>query len=288
MARPVFLQASVMEQVFDSTTQILENFYRQVPYIIMGLLVFLLFLVLAQIVRRILLHIANRTQLDLTLGRMLGRLASGSVIILGLLIMSVFIFPGFRPADLVAGLGVTSVALGFVFRDILQNFFAGIFILWRKPFQVGDQVRSGDFEGTVIEINIRSTRIRTYHDTMAVIPNEDIYAHPLTVMTAYQDRRIHLKVQISYQDSFEEARHRILQVLQNTPGVQHNPEPWIYVGSLSPSWMEFDIYFWTQPLQPNVLKVSDQVLTRIQKALEEGQFESAYPHQVVHLHRDAD
>lgn len=51
------------------------------------------------------------------------------------------IFPTFRPSDLVAGLGITSVAIGFAFKDVLQNFFAGVLILWRKPFIVGDQIR---------------------------------------------------------------------------------------------------------------------------------------------------
>ena len=80
---------------------------------------------------------------------------------LGLFVAAVVIFPAFKPGDLVTGLGITSVAIGFAFKDVLQNFFAGILILWRRPFVVGDQIRTKDYEGTVEEITVRSTRLKT-------------------------------------------------------------------------------------------------------------------------------
>ncbi len=118
-----------------------------------------------------LLTAGERTRLDPTLADLLGRLASLVIMAWGLFVAAVVIFPAFKPGDLIAGLGITSVAIGFAFKDILQNFFAGILILWRQPFVVGDQIRSGGFEGTVEEINIRSTRLKTYDGERAVLPN---------------------------------------------------------------------------------------------------------------------
>ncbi len=107
------------------------------------------------------------------------------------------------PGDLVAGLGITSVAIGFAFKDVLQNFFAGILILWRKPFVVGDQIKFREFEGAIEEINVRSTRIKTFDGERAVIPNGDIYANAVLVKTAYEKRRVKFVVGIGYLDDIE-------------------------------------------------------------------------------------
>ncbi|NJM53538.1 MAG: mechanosensitive ion channel, partial [Blastocatellia bacterium] len=118
--------------------------------------------------------------------------------ILGAFVAAVIIFPAFQPGDLVAGLGITSVAVGFAFKDVLQNFFAGILILWRRPFIVGDQLKFREYEGTVEEINVRSTRLKTFDGERAVIPNGDIYANAVLVKTAYETRRIRFVVGIGY------------------------------------------------------------------------------------------
>jgi small conductance mechanosensitive channel len=81
---------------------------------------------------------------------------------LGLFVAAVIIFPTLRPGDLIAGLGTTTVAAGFAFKNILQNFFAGLLITWRRPLVVEDEIRVKEFEGVGEEITTRSTRLKTY------------------------------------------------------------------------------------------------------------------------------
>jgi small conductance mechanosensitive channel len=85
---------------------------------------------------------------------------------LGLFVAAVIIFPTLRPGDLIAGLGITTVAAGFAFKNIPQNFFAGLLITWRRPLVVGDEIRVKEFEGVGEGITTRSTRLKTYdgHD----------------------------------------------------------------------------------------------------------------------------
>jgi small conductance mechanosensitive channel len=137
------------------------TFLSRVPFILPGIVIFLVFMFLARIVQRLIHTAGERTQLDVTLVDLLGRLASLLAIILGFFIAAVIIFPAFKPGDLIAGLGITSVAIGFAFKDILQNFFAGILILWQRPFVVGDQICINEFDGTVEMINTRSTHLLT-------------------------------------------------------------------------------------------------------------------------------
>ena len=171
--------------VWQTLSSLGESLLARVPYIVIAVIVFGVFLVVGRVVRSVVHTAGQRTRLDVTLAELLGRLASFVVAVLGLFVSAVIIFPTFKPGDLVTGLGITSVAIGFAFKDVLQNFFAGILILWRRPFIVGDQIRFREYEGTVEEINVRSTRLKTYDGERAVLPNGDVYTNAILVCTAY-------------------------------------------------------------------------------------------------------
>ena len=269
---------------FNTIRELGNSFLGQVPYIIIGVIVFAVFVVIARVVKRIVHAAGERTRIDSTLADLLGRIASLVIIILGVFVAAVVIFPAFKAGDLITGLGISSVAIGFAFKDVLQNFFAGILILWRQPFIVGDQIRVKEYEGTVEEINVRSTRLKTYDGERAVLPNGDVYTNSILVRTAYDTRRVKFVVGIGYLDDLEKGRETIRGVLQNIKGVLTEPAPWIYVDELAGSSVNMKVYFWVQSQQANVLKVSDQVATGIKYALDEAGIDMPYPHSVVLFH----
>src|ERR1051326_3308150 len=90
----------------------------RVPYLLVGLVAFIIFVIVARILRAIFITAGERTRLDITLAELLARLISAATIILGLFIAAVIVFPSFKPGDLIAGLGITSVAIGFAFKEI--------------------------------------------------------------------------------------------------------------------------------------------------------------------------
>jgi len=270
---------NIVWQVFR---QLGLSLLARVPYLLIALVAFVIFIVVARILSTILVTAGRRTRLDLTLAELLGRLASAITIILGLFVAAVIIFPSFRPGDLIAGLGITSVAIGFAFKDVLQNFFAGILILWRRPFVVGDEIKVREFEGTVEDITTRSTRLKTYDGERAVLPNGDVYTSAILVRSAYESRRVRLTVGIGYGDSIESARKIINDVLRKTEGVLTSPEPWVYVSELAPSSVNFNVYFWTGSRQANVLALIDDVTTAIKTALDQAHIDIPYPQIVVH------
>jgi small conductance mechanosensitive channel len=270
--------------VWRTLMQLGESLLERMPYVVLGLVLFGCFWLMARLSKRLLLKAGERTHLDVMLADLLGRLSSAVLVILGLLVAAVVIFPTFRPGDLIAGLGITTVAIGFAFKDILQNFFAGILILWRRPFVIGDEIRVREFEGTVEQINTRSTRLRTYDGERAVLPNSDVYTNAVLVRTAYDKRRVRFTVGVGYPDSIEEARSTIHRVLSETEGVLDAPGPWVYVSELAPSSVNFTVYFWTESRQANVLKVSDAVATGIKLALDRAGIDLPFPHTVVLFH----
>src|SRR6267143_6605441 len=86
-------------------------------------------------------------------------------------------------------LGISGAVIGFVFQNILQNFLAGLLLLWAEPFRIGDEIKIDNYEGTVEEIQTRATIIKTYDERRVVIPNADLFTHSVTVNTRLDIRR---------------------------------------------------------------------------------------------------
>lgn len=120
-----------------------------------------------------------------------------AVLFIGLLVALSVALPTFQPGDVVPVLGISSVAIGFAFRDILQNFLAGILLLLTQPFRVGDQIAADAYEGTVEDIQTRATFIRTYDGRRVVIPNA-VFTDTVVVNTAFEHRRLEFDVGIGY------------------------------------------------------------------------------------------
>ena len=257
---------------------------QRLPFVVIGIIVFFLFWVLGRIFQKIVVTAGERTRLDITLAQLFGRIVSAALSILGLLVAAVVILPSFRPGDLVAGLGITTVAIGFAFKDVLQNFFAGVLLLWRRPFVVGDEIVFEKFQGKVEDITVRSTRVRTYDGERAIIPNGVIYTSAVLVRTAYPERRLKAVVGIGYPDDIEKARAAIMKVLDDNKDVIRDPGPWVYVSELAPSSVNFTVYFWVNSEQREALRIGNEIITGIKYALDNAGIDMPYPHSVVLFH----
>jgi small conductance mechanosensitive channel len=151
------------------------------PNLILALLIFCLFLVLATVARSLVRRISVKRNHHRNLGILLGQLAHLTVIIVGFLTAISAIAPSFHTADLIKMLGIGSVAIGFAFQNILQNFLAGILILMQEPFTVGDWISVTGLEGRVEDIQTRATIVATAKATRIVIPNAVIFTNPVVV-----------------------------------------------------------------------------------------------------------
>src|SRR5205814_818026 len=159
--------------IWTAGQRMVDGFLTRLPSLAIAVVVFLLFyfasILLNGIIRRAThLHRPN-------LGVVFARLAGAAVVLLGLLVAFSIVAPSFQAGDLIKVLGIGSVAIGFAFQNILQNFLAGLLLLWAEPFRVGDQIKLDNFEGTVEDIQTRATTIKTYDGRRVVIPNAELF-----------------------------------------------------------------------------------------------------------------
>ena len=274
-----------ISQAWEQIQAIINNFIGLLPNMLLGLIVFIVFFFIARLVKRVVKKITSSRRQARNLGLVLGRLAQGIIILIGLFIALSIVIPSFKAGDLVQLLGISGVAIGFAFRDILQNFLAGILILLSEPFQIDDQIIFKDFEGTVENIQTRATTIRTYDGRRIVIPNSELFTNSVLVNTAFEHRRLEYDIGIGYGDDIEKARSLILDVLHSTEGVLQEPVPDALVVDLGASTVNIRARWWVEPPRRfDVLQSQDRVLTAIKNVLTANGIDLPFPTQQILFH----
>lgn len=274
-----------LRTIYNSLHGMLWTTLHTLPYIVAGLIVIAIFYGIARLLRNIITGVAIKHEHQRNVGLVLGRLVQGVVILLGVLIALVIAIPSFKPAQLVQLLGIGSVAIGFAFRDILQNFLAGILILLTEPFDIDDQIIMGEHEGTVEAIETRATMIRTYDGRRVVVPNANIFTQAVTVNTAFPKRRLQYDVGIGYGDSIEQAREIMLSTLRATETVLDDPAPEALVIGLQGSWVTIRIRWWIDPPRKlDTMRSIDRVLSAIKRDLTAAGIDLPYPTRQILFH----
>lgn len=256
------------------------------PNILLALIVFVLFFFVARWLKSVVKRLTSRHRQARNLGMVLGRLAQGIVILIGLFVSLSIVIPTFRAGDLVQLLGISGVAIGFAFRDILQNFLAGILILLTEPFQIDDQIVFKDFEGTVENIQTRATTIKTYDGRRIVIPNSELFVNSVTVNTAFDARRIEYNVGIGYGDDVEEAKRLMLEAIYSVDDVLRESPADVLVLELAESSVSIRARWWIKPPRKiDDLNSRDKVISAIkQKLYVEHGIDLPYPTRQILFH----
>jgi small conductance mechanosensitive channel len=170
-----------LSNAWKTVEKIANDAISLMPKLVIALVVFGLFLLVASFVQSILRRVLERRTHHRNVAILLGQLANIVIVILGFLIALSLIAPSFRAGDLIKVLGIGSVAIGFAFQNILQNFLAGILILLQEPFELGDWISVTGIEGTVEDIQTRATLISTKEGHRVVIPNALLFTNPVSV-----------------------------------------------------------------------------------------------------------
>ncbi|HUK47268.1 MAG TPA: mechanosensitive ion channel domain-containing protein [Terriglobales bacterium] len=254
---------------WDSLHHIGEGFIGRLPALAIGAFVLFCFYVLSKIISRLIRRATQGHRENL--GVVFARLTAAATVMFGMLVALSIIAPSFQASDLIKILGIGSVAIGFAFQNILQNFLAGLLLLWAEPFRVGDEIKIDAFEGCVEEIQARATIIKTYDERRVVIPNADLFTKSVIVNTAQDLRRWEYDVPIKGPADPEEIKRLIVDTVKKVPGVLSDPAPEALLMNLDdPEMNSFKIHvLWSTKAsrQHEMLQSYDQVLTAIGKTL---------------------
>jgi small-conductance mechanosensitive channel len=274
----------IINTVTDSLQDLLGSAVKIFPAIITALIIIMLTRYAAQFTRNIADRVGKKTLNSKSLRLLLRKTAHITTWIVGIVFACVVAFPGLRLGDIIATLGLGSVAIGFAFQDIFKNFLSGILILIQQPFQIDDQIVVGDYEGTVERIDIRTTKIRTYDGERILMPNSEVFTSAVRVRTAFNQRRTDLAVEVDYNTPLPEAKHILQKTIEGVEGVLDNKPPEIDLVGFGDSSIDFIVRYWTHPRQPQVRQVHTRAIMAIKEALDAADISIPYPIRILYFY----
>lgn len=197
-----------------------------------------------------------------------------------LVLLSVLAEFGFRVSTLLGAAGVMGLAIGFAAQTSLSNLISGIFLIWERPFEIGDVINIDTITGTVEEIDLLSTKIRKFDNTLVRIPNEDLIKSRLTNITRYPIRRFDIDIGVAYKEDVPNVIRVLKDIAQRNPWCLDEPEPLILFKGFGQSSLDFLFGVWFS--KTDFVALRNSIQGEIHQRFKEEGIEIPFPHLTVY------
>lgn len=273
---------SLISNIRENLADIITNAITVLPGIVLAVIVLLLTRSFARFVRQTVHRLAAKVLKSLSLQTLAVQTGYVAAWIAGISLACILAFPEVRFGDLIALLGLGSVAIGFAFQDIFKNFLAGILLLLQEPFSLRDEIVVDGYEGTVEEIALRATRIRTYTGELIVMPNSVVFTSPVRVKTAKPQRRTDLAIGVDYNTPLPVAVETLLAAVNSVEEVRSMPSAEVDIVEFGDSSINLLVRYWTMPHQKSVRRIQTQVVIALKQACDDADISIPYPIRTVY------
>jgi small conductance mechanosensitive channel len=263
----------VATQLYAGLGRLIVDF---IPKVLGALFVFILFYAVYRAVGSLLGRVLSRSKrVDAGLENLLMKAYRVVMLIfIGVMVLDQF---GVNVTALLAGLSIVGIAVGFAARDTLENFISGVTILLDRPFRVGDNIVIEDTFGTVEEITLRSTRLRTPHNEIVVLPNLHMINQRLINHTMLSTLRLEIPFGIAYKEYPQEAREVVLKLTEDDDRLHAEHPPQVVVTGLGDSSVDMALRLYLR--NPKLeIPVRLEYIEKVREALREADIEIPFPH----------
>ncbi|MEM8527352.1 MAG: mechanosensitive ion channel family protein [Bacteroidota bacterium] len=264
-----------MEQLWTDLSETLEGYYASFLQVLPRLgfaIILLLFLILfSRAIQSLLRKQLTKRLDDQLLTGFISRTVKTVYWILGFILILHILNMTAIAGSLVAGAGISAIVLGFAFRDVGENFLAGIIMAFRNPFRQGDIIEINDVKGKVLQLNIRDTQVKTFDGKDVFIPNGLILKNPLFNYTIDGYLRYEFVVGLDYESDIGKAEKIIIEALKGVDGIiQDVKPPAVTVKELGASTINLDVYFWIDDFSSrrSILNIKIDAVERCLEALQ--------------------
>lgn len=270
-----------MNNIIQGAQTLLEEMLRQLPLVGVAIFILLVTWIAATIASKVTASAFERSGLRRSLVNLFTRLIRIGIWLCGVLIAAMIAIPGLTPSGFIAALGLATVAVGFAFKDIFENLLAGILMMVREPFKLGDFIECEDIDGKVETINIRDTCIRQGDGQLIVVPNAILYKNPIKVRTDLERRRVSLFCGVGYGEDIDRCREIIRQAVEEIESVDKERPIDVLASSFGASSVDYEIRWWTKPTPGDLKRSVDAVIPAVKKALEAEGVEIPFPYRTL-------
>ncbi len=269
-----------MQQIENHISSLIGFGFR----VVLAILIFIVGRILIKWVRKIVRKTFERSGADAGVSQFVDSLLKFGLY--ALLIFTIATKFGVDTASVAAVIASAGVAVGLALQGSLSNFAGGILILLLKPFVVGDYIieDNNHNEGTVKEIQLFYTKLTTIDNRTIIIPNAMLTNNSLTNVTEKEERRLDLKIDISYDADLKKAKEVIRGLLEREERIKKEEEILIFVDSLGESSIVLGIRAWVKA--DDYWSVRWGLLEEMKLAMDEAKIKIPYPQMEVHMKKD--
>ncbi len=270
-----------MDTITSSSEKIYDLVEKYGPRVIGAIITLIVGLWLIGILTRTLKKRFEKSDLDPSLRGFLRSLIG--IVLKILLLVSVIGMLGVEMTSFIAILGAAGLAIGMAFSGTLQNFAGGVMILIFKPFKVGDYIQAQGHGGTVNEIQIFNTILKTPDNKTIIIPNGGLSTGSMVNYSQEPQRRVDFTFGIAYGDNYEKAKMVLLELINNDERILHDPEPFVALTELGDSSVNIVVRVWVD--SPNYWAVFFALNENVYKTFPEKGLSIPFPQMDVHIQK---
>lgn len=269
-----------LDNISEIATEYFNRFIDYLPSIIGAIVIFLVGLWIIKILVRYLNKVFDKKGYDEALKSFVSSIVSVGLKLL--LVIIVIAQLGIATTSLVAVMGAAGLAVGLALQGSLANFAGGVMIILLKPFRIGDWVEAQGVSGSVKEISIFYTKIVTFHNQLAVIPNGQLSNNKVVNYTVEGKRKDAITFRIAYDSDIKKAKEVLMDLMTKQEGTFKDPAPQVVVGELAPDWIALSARF--VATTDDFWDVHWFTLENAPDRLKEAGIRIPFPQQDVHLY----
>lgn len=246
-----------------------ERFLFLLPNLFFALIILVIAFLLASKIQKLLSKKFSGKAHDKITAEYIAIVTKWAIVVVGILMACQALGLSGIAGGLLAGAGVSAIVIGFAFKDIAQNFLAGLILAFNRPFDVNDTVEIDDVIGKVVGLDLRTTHIRTFDSKDVYIPNGNIITSPITNYTRNGLIRIDFIVGIDYNDDIAQAIRLIEETASKVEGVLQKDPPYAVVDELATNTVNLKVFFWTETddYKKGVLQLKGRIMQEIKQVL---------------------
>jgi small conductance mechanosensitive channel len=272
--------------IADELTQQVKEALEAAPLLLqrllVGLLVFAIGYLLTRLVQHLVVRAVRRTPGGTTVEHALSRVIA--IVGITLSLLTALSTMGVDINALIAALGLTSLAVGLALKDTIENTITGVLLLIQRPFKVGDIIKVSDVTGTVADVAIRTTNIKTFDGLHVLIPNRHVYNEVITNWTYYPTRRVTMTVGVAYETDLARAYQVLSEAVATTRGVLAEPALAVSFEGFDESSIRMIFRFWIDWQTTNAVNLQTQLTQVIMDVAHREGIKIPYPIRTVLLH----
>ncbi len=270
----------IFEKITSKLSGWLDIIIENLPNFVLAVILVVFTIFIAKSIKRFSATYIHKLGTNKTIASFLSQLIFIAILVFGIMMALSVMDLSKTVSSILAGLGIIGLALGFAFQDTAANFIAGIYITFNQPYKLGDIIQTHNgHEGSVIEINLRVTKIKTFNGPIVYVPNRYLFQESFTNYTEFEQRRVQIQCGISYGEDLDHVEKVALESARTISSRLESEEPTIFWTGFGDSSINFTLNIWCKFKVPNLdyIPVRNEAIIALKKAFDKNGIMIPFP-----------